>query len=260
MRVPSPKPETNPWRIDAPIYQGVIGWVLRQLEYPLAAVVLGMILGPIVDENLRRSFMVSEGRVLGVPGAARSPASAARDRAVGPVPEQFHADQDRRFVAGRKAHDPAGEVTAGLGLVAHGDATCVGVSQKCVEWRIWAPSGVPIGEPRKATRACLVPGARSRVRCIMPCSRIRQGSCGSRVRMVFASAASVMAHRLQSTASGGSVRTRDCALGRGRGPRNQSSGTDTPLRARSPNGRMASGGAPAQRTAKDGLIAPNPLV
>jgi putative tricarboxylic transport membrane protein len=40
---------------------GVIGWVLKQLHFPLAAVVLGMILGPIVDENLRRSLMVSEG-------------------------------------------------------------------------------------------------------------------------------------------------------------------------------------------------------
>ena len=40
---------------------GILGWVLKQLEYPLAAVVLGMILGPIIDENLRRSFMVSEG-------------------------------------------------------------------------------------------------------------------------------------------------------------------------------------------------------
>jgi putative tricarboxylic transport membrane protein len=40
---------------------GIVGWVLKQLHYPLAAVVLGMILGPIVDENLRRSLMVSEG-------------------------------------------------------------------------------------------------------------------------------------------------------------------------------------------------------
>jgi TctA family transporter len=108
MRVTTPKPETNPWRTHAPIYQGAIGWVLKQLEYPLAAVVLGMILGPIVDENLRRLFMVSGGAfweflvrpvtlllLLGIAPSVLSQSSFMRTR-IG------------AWFAGRKAHDPAG--------------------------------------------------------------------------------------------------------------------------------------------------------
>jgi putative tricarboxylic transport membrane protein len=87
---------------------GVIGWVLKQLEYPLAAVVLGMILGPIVDENLRRSFMVSEGAfwellarpvalllLLGIVLSVLSQSGFVRTRIAA-------------LLAGRKAHDPAG--------------------------------------------------------------------------------------------------------------------------------------------------------
>ncbi|MDR7544507.1 MAG: tripartite tricarboxylate transporter permease [Armatimonadota bacterium] len=41
---------------------GIVGYVLLRLGFPLAPAVLGAILGPIVDENLRRTLMVYEGR------------------------------------------------------------------------------------------------------------------------------------------------------------------------------------------------------
>jgi putative tricarboxylic transport membrane protein len=40
---------------------GVLGWVLRKLRIPLAPVVLGLVLGPLVEKNLRRSLSLSGG-------------------------------------------------------------------------------------------------------------------------------------------------------------------------------------------------------
>jgi len=39
---------------------GVLGYVLSKLEYPLAPLVLGVILGPIAETNLRRALMTDE--------------------------------------------------------------------------------------------------------------------------------------------------------------------------------------------------------
>lgn len=41
---------------------GIIGYTLRRFGYPLAPMVLGIILGPLADENLRRALLVFEGR------------------------------------------------------------------------------------------------------------------------------------------------------------------------------------------------------
>jgi putative tricarboxylic transport membrane protein len=41
---------------------GIVGYVLRRFGYPLAPMVLGIILGPLADENLRRALLVFEGR------------------------------------------------------------------------------------------------------------------------------------------------------------------------------------------------------
>lgn len=43
------------------IAAGLIGFVLQMEEYPLAPIVLGLILGPIAENNLRRSLQVSDG-------------------------------------------------------------------------------------------------------------------------------------------------------------------------------------------------------
>jgi putative tricarboxylic transport membrane protein len=38
---------------------GLIGILFRAADYPLAPVVIGMILGPILEANLRRSLLIS---------------------------------------------------------------------------------------------------------------------------------------------------------------------------------------------------------
>ena len=40
---------------------GLLGFVLREMEYPMAPLVLGIILGDILDKNLRRALVLSDG-------------------------------------------------------------------------------------------------------------------------------------------------------------------------------------------------------
>ena len=40
---------------------GSFGFVLRQMNYPMAPLVLGLVLGEILDKNLRRGLILSEG-------------------------------------------------------------------------------------------------------------------------------------------------------------------------------------------------------
>ena len=40
---------------------GVLGFVLREMRYPMAPLILGIILGDIIDQNLRRSLMIANG-------------------------------------------------------------------------------------------------------------------------------------------------------------------------------------------------------
>jgi putative tricarboxylic transport membrane protein len=44
---------------------GVAGWVLAVFRFPVAPIVLGVILAPLADENLRRSLLVFEDKSLG---------------------------------------------------------------------------------------------------------------------------------------------------------------------------------------------------
>jgi putative tricarboxylic transport membrane protein len=39
---------------------GMIGYVLRRAGYPLAPLIIGMILGGIMESNLRRSLLISQ--------------------------------------------------------------------------------------------------------------------------------------------------------------------------------------------------------
>ena len=43
---------------------GVIGLLLRELQFPLAPLVLGVVLGPILDLNLRRGLVISDGALM----------------------------------------------------------------------------------------------------------------------------------------------------------------------------------------------------
>jgi len=43
---------------------GILSYFLIQMEYPIAPLVIGVILGPMADANLRRALMVSEGSLM----------------------------------------------------------------------------------------------------------------------------------------------------------------------------------------------------
>ena len=40
---------------------GVFGWILRKLDFSLAPVILGVVLGNIFEDNLRRALSISGG-------------------------------------------------------------------------------------------------------------------------------------------------------------------------------------------------------
>ncbi|HEX9437205.1 MAG TPA: tripartite tricarboxylate transporter permease, partial [Candidatus Limnocylindria bacterium] len=52
---------------------GVLGFLMRRYDYPLAPVILGIVLGPLIDNNFRRSMIMTDGSLLAI--AAR-PATA----------------------------------------------------------------------------------------------------------------------------------------------------------------------------------------
>lgn len=43
------------------VFFGVLGFILREMKYPMAPLVLGIILGDILDKNLRRALVLSDG-------------------------------------------------------------------------------------------------------------------------------------------------------------------------------------------------------
>jgi putative tricarboxylic transport membrane protein len=42
---------------------GVIGFLMRRYDYPLAPVILGIVLGPLIDNNFRRGMIMTDGNV-----------------------------------------------------------------------------------------------------------------------------------------------------------------------------------------------------
>jgi putative tricarboxylic transport membrane protein len=45
------------------VFFGIVGFVLREMKYPMAPLVLGIILGDILDKNLRRALVLSDGDI-----------------------------------------------------------------------------------------------------------------------------------------------------------------------------------------------------
>ncbi|QEN09673.1 transporter [Oceanispirochaeta crateris] len=43
---------------------GILGYLMREMDYPVAPMILGIILGSILDKNLRRAFVLSDGSLL----------------------------------------------------------------------------------------------------------------------------------------------------------------------------------------------------
>ena len=42
---------------------GIFGFLLREMKYPMAPLVLGIVLGDILDKNFRRSMVLSDGNI-----------------------------------------------------------------------------------------------------------------------------------------------------------------------------------------------------
>jgi putative tricarboxylic transport membrane protein len=40
---------------------GVVGYVLRKLDFPMAPLILGFVLGDMMEQNLRRALAISNG-------------------------------------------------------------------------------------------------------------------------------------------------------------------------------------------------------
>lgn len=55
--------QNNPFDILVLFLFGIVGYAMRILTIPIAPMILGFILGPLVEDNLRRSLMLSDGRI-----------------------------------------------------------------------------------------------------------------------------------------------------------------------------------------------------
>jgi putative tricarboxylic transport membrane protein len=40
---------------------GIVGWALRKLGFPMAPLILGFVLGDMMEQNLRRALAISDG-------------------------------------------------------------------------------------------------------------------------------------------------------------------------------------------------------
>ncbi len=56
--------EARTFNVYVMLFFGVLGYALRRLQFPLAPLVLGIILGPIADVSFRRALMQSRGSVM----------------------------------------------------------------------------------------------------------------------------------------------------------------------------------------------------
>ena len=43
---------------------GIVGIAMNKLDFPISPIILGFILGPLAEENLRRALMLSRGNIL----------------------------------------------------------------------------------------------------------------------------------------------------------------------------------------------------
>jgi putative tricarboxylic transport membrane protein len=51
----------RPFEIVVMVFFGIAGYLLRKMNYPVAPLVLGIILGELLDKSLRRSLILSDG-------------------------------------------------------------------------------------------------------------------------------------------------------------------------------------------------------
>ena len=78
---------------------GVLGFVLRKFHYPVAPLVLGIVLGDLLEKSLRRGLVLSDGDL--VPFFTR-PISAVLAGAIALV-LPLRVPAIRRFITGKSA-------------------------------------------------------------------------------------------------------------------------------------------------------------
>lgn len=54
----------NPFDLLVAAIAGIVGFVLRRQGYPMAPLVIGMVLGPTLEINLRQGLILTDGRFL----------------------------------------------------------------------------------------------------------------------------------------------------------------------------------------------------
>jgi len=54
----------NIWNLYLMVPVGIVAYFLTEMKYPIAPLVIGVILGPMADTNMRRALMVSHGSFL----------------------------------------------------------------------------------------------------------------------------------------------------------------------------------------------------
>ena len=56
--------QQRPFDIGVMAAFGILGYFMKEMDYPVAPMVLGIILGDILDPNLRRSLVITDGSLL----------------------------------------------------------------------------------------------------------------------------------------------------------------------------------------------------
>jgi len=52
----------SPFELYLMLGTGLIGWAFYLMKYPLAPMIMGVILGPMADENLRKAILIFQGQ------------------------------------------------------------------------------------------------------------------------------------------------------------------------------------------------------
>jgi putative tricarboxylic transport membrane protein len=53
--------DTNPFDVYIMIVSGIVGYLLRKMRFPEGPLILGLVLGPLLEEQVRRSLTLSLG-------------------------------------------------------------------------------------------------------------------------------------------------------------------------------------------------------
>jgi hypothetical protein len=90
---------------------GVAGYLLRKADYPLAPLVLALVLGPLMERSFRQTLIAEQGNVLRLRGAA-AVGDVHRHRG-GVLPAADHQGSAQAAAEGRGRAGGVGEVRAG---------------------------------------------------------------------------------------------------------------------------------------------------